>query len=58
MVVAEGAAETNAECLIFYVVFPRVGNLVDESREGKLKSGKEICWRLEQSVGIFASIVS
>jgi hypothetical protein len=58
MMVAEGTTETNAEGLIFNIVFPRVSNLVDESREGELKSGKVIRWRFEESVGEFASIVS
>ena len=58
MVVAKGTTETNAECFVFNVVFPRVSNLVDESREGELKGGKVIRWRLEESGGVFTLIVS
>lgn len=58
MVVAEGAAETNTECFVFDIVFPRVSNLVDEGREGEFKCRKVVSRRFEESVGEFASIIS
>ena len=58
MVVSKGATETNAEGLVFDIVFPRIKNLMDESREGELKGGKEICWRFEEPIGKIAPIVS